>query len=225
MTSHGWRVGRQARGLTQVVAAERLGVSQAYLSQLEQGIRVAGAALAEKAARFYHLPTALPLPEPNEVFSVDPERLEGELAGLGYSKFFRGGKAAPRNPAGVVFRAVIQKDLDTRLVEALPWVLAAYIDLDWAWLRDQVKLRNAQNRLGYVLHLAKEVTRSEEKVRVLSAREQELEEARLVREDTLCRESMPQRERAWMRTHRPPMAAHWNLLTSLRSEELPYANA
>ncbi|MEQ1935691.1 MAG: helix-turn-helix transcriptional regulator [Fimbriimonadaceae bacterium] len=225
MSPHDWRVGRERRGLTQVVAAERFGVSQAYLSQLERGSRVAGAALAEKAATFYGLATALPLPEPDAAVRVDSDRIEKDLASLGYPKFAHVAEGRPRNPAGVVFGALTQKDLDSRLVEALPWVLAEYVDLDWVWLRDQAKLRNAQNRLGYLVRLAREVTQSEEKVLVLTAREQELEEARLAREDTLCRESMPQRERTWLRTHRPAMAAHWNLLTSLTSRELPYASA
>jgi hypothetical protein len=34
---------------------------------------------------------------------------------------------------------------------------------------------------------------------------------------------MPERERAWLRVHRPEAAAHWNLLTGLTAEQLPYA--
>ena len=123
--------------------------------------------------------------------------------------------------------AVIQQNLDTRLVEALPWVVSQYLDLDWPWLRDHAKLRNVQNRLGYVVYLAKEVVRlrgsESHKMDVLSAWERDLEEARLAREDTLCRESMPASERSWLKTHRPPSAAHWNLLTSLTPEQLSYA--
>jgi len=88
-------------------------------------------------------------------------------------------------------------------------------------------LRNVQNRLGYIVHLAKEVVRSRTKdsreMQILSEWERDLEDARLAREDTLCRDSMPQRERFWLRAHRPPAAEHWNLLTSLTAEQLPYA--
>jgi hypothetical protein len=60
-------------------------------------------------------------------------------------------------------------------------------------------------------------------VQVLSRWQNELEEARLAREGTLCRDSMPARERAWLRTNRPEAAVHWSLLTSLTAEQLPYA--
>ena len=123
----------------------------------------------------------------------------------------------------MVLSAVVKPDLDTRLVEALPWVLGAYTDLDWAWLRDRAKLQNAQNKLGYVVHLAKETVDSRNAVQVLSKWQEELEEARLAREGTLCRDSMPERERAWLRENRPAAAVHWSLLTSLTAGQLPYA--
>jgi hypothetical protein len=50
-----------------------------------------------------------------------------------------------------------------------------------------------------------------------------LEPSRLAREDTLCHDSMTNVERRWLREHRSPHAAHWNLLTDLRREHLPYA--
>jgi hypothetical protein len=34
---------------------------------------------------------------------------------------------------------------------------------------------------------------------------------------------MTDAERRWLRQHRPPQAEHWNLLTDLRPEHLPYA--
>lgn len=126
-----------------------------------------------------------------------------------------------------MFAAITQRDLDTRLVEALPWVVSTYVDLDWQWLRDQVKLRNAQNRLGYVVYLAKEVARSQADAlnasQTLAKWEQDLEDARLAVEGTLCRDSMPNPERSWLRAHRPRAAAHWNLLMSLVPDQLPYA--
>jgi len=218
MTGTQWTAGREKAGLTQVAAAKALGISQPYLSQLETGQRVAAPALARRAAALYHLsPTALPLAEAETVKADD---LQHELAGLGYPEFAHVSPEEKRNPAQVLLNAVVQCDLDTRLVEALPWVMNQYPDLDWPWLRDRVKLRNAQNRLGYLVHLAKEVSGAE----VLSAFEQDLEEARLAREGTLCRDSMPQAERNWLKAHRPAAAAHWNLLTGLTPEQLPYAS-
>jgi transcriptional regulator with XRE-family HTH domain len=228
MTAEQWKTGRENAGLTQVEAACSLNVSQPYLSQLETGLRVAGAKLARHAAKLYKLsPTALPLPEPLGVPGVKPDDLQRKLASLGYPGFEHVRSKAVSNPAEVVLGAVVNRDLDTRLVEALPWVLSAYTDLNWEWLRDRAKLQNAQNRLGYLVHLAKQTARAlpehEGAAQVLSRWENDLEEARLAREGTLCRDSMPERERAWLRTNRPEAAAHWGLLTSLTSEQLPYA--
>lgn len=228
MTAHQWATGRQHAGLTQVQAATAIGISQPYLSQLERGSRAGGPVLARKASKLYGLPpTALPLLEPRESDAVSPDGLQKELAALGYPGFAHVFSQEKSNPAGVVFTAVTQRDLDTRLVEALPWIIGTYTDLDWQWLRDRAKLRNAQNRLGYLVHLAKQVvgsrTENSHQMQIMSEWERDLEEARLAREDTLCRDSMPQRERSWLKVHRPPAARHWNLLTSLTLEQLSYA--
>jgi Helix-turn-helix len=214
--------------LTQVEAAAALRVSQPYLSQLEKGVREAGRGLVLKAIRVYRLsPAALPVRDSIHVKSVRSHDIQRELASLGYPGFEHIRAKPLSNPAEVVFRVVAETDLDTRLVEAVPWVLATYTDLDWEWLRDQVKLRNAQNRLGYLVHLATETAAARpddaHAVRILSRWQDELDEARLVREGTLCRESMPAAERAWVRTNRPSAAAHWRVLTTLSAEQLPYA--
>ncbi|HUJ49789.1 MAG TPA: helix-turn-helix transcriptional regulator [Bryobacteraceae bacterium] len=227
MTAEQWKAGREKVGLTQVEAASALGVSQPYLSQLEKGLRASSFALARKAARLYELPTALPLKEPLERSSVTPDELQRRLASLGYPGFEHVRSKAASNPAEVVLNAIVKRDLDTRLVEALPWVLTTYAGLNWNWLRDSAKLRNVQNRLGYLIHLARQTARAlparQGTVPVLSRWESELEEARLAREGTLCRDSMPAPERAWLKTHRSEAAAHWNLLTGLTAEQLPYA--
>jgi hypothetical protein len=131
------------------------------------------------------------------------------------------------NPAEVVLSAVLKRDRDTRLVEALPWVLRTYSDLNWEWLRDRAKWNNAQNRLGYLVHLAEQTARAlperQGAVQVLARWEKELEEARLAREGTLCRDSMPESERTWLRSNRPEAAVHWSLLTGLTAGQLPYA--
>ena len=228
MTSAEWTTGRNKAGLTQVTAARSLGVSQPYLSQLEKGLRVASDALARRAARLYKLPpTVLPLPAIQDVHDVSPNDLQRRFAALGYPGFEHVRSGAVTNPAEAVLNAVVKRDLDTRLVEAVPWVLSTYTDLDWDWLRDHAKLHNAQNRLGYLVHLADETFRTlpagQSAVDVLSKWKMELEEARLASEGTLCRDSMPEREKTWLRTNRPEAAVHWNLLTSLSADQLPYA--
>jgi len=229
MTAGQWVTGRRTAGLNQVSAARLLNVSQPYLSQLEAGLRLSSAELARRAASLYQLPlTALPLPEVFNVAEVSPDGLQRKLAALSYPGFGHVHSEAASNPAEVILSAVVKRDLDTRLVEALPWVLAAYTDLNWEWLRDRAKLRNAQNRLGYLVHLAKETTNvvpdSRNRVQVLSKWQAELEEARLAREGTLCRDSMPGPERTWLRANRPEAAVHWRLLTSLTAGQLPYAS-
>jgi transcriptional regulator with XRE-family HTH domain len=213
--------------MKQVDAAGALGVSQPYLSQLENGTRVGPSNLAQKAFALYKRPTVLPLPKSEQVGPVEPDYLEKQLAALGYPRFAHVRSDQWRNPAEVVLSAVVQSQLDSRLVEALPWVIAKFPDMNWRWLRDNTKLRNAQNRLGYVVHLAKEVadkvTPDELNKEVLSAWEQELESARLARETTLCWESMRAPQRRWMRDHRPAAAAHWNVLTTLTADQLHYA--
>ncbi len=170
-------------------------------------------------------PTVLPVCQPNaERVLLGPDVLQDELAALGYPGFAHVGSKNMRNPAEVLFGAITQSDLDTRLVEALPWVINKYPDLDWPWLRDQVKLSNIQNRLGYIVYLAKEThPESGTEFGRLCSWANDLEEARLAREGTLCRDSMPQRERVWLRSHRLSAAEHWNLLTSITPEQLPYA--
>ncbi len=227
MTAAQWKSGREKAGLTQVVAARSLNVSQPYLSQLETGLRVASSELARNAAKLYELPSALPLPEPLNVRGGAPDELQRKLAALGYPGFEYVRSKAVSNPAEVVLNAVVKPDLDTRLTEALPWVLSTYTDLNWEWLRDRAKWNNAQNRLGYLVHLAEQTARAlperQGAVQVLSRWEEELEEARLAREGTLCRDSMPEPERTWLRSNRPEAAAHWSLLTGLTAEQLPYA--
>jgi len=228
MTSERLKAGRLNAGLTQVQAARRLGVSQPYLSQLEKGERPVRAELARAAAALYRLPaTALPMPESNPVADgADPERLARQLAGLGYPGFahLRSIKA---NPAAVVLESLLQRDLEVRLVEALPWVLLAYPDMDWSWLVRHAKLRDAQNRLGFLVALAKDLATTQPQFRgalePLSSVEKKLEQARLAREDTLCRDSMPVTERRWLQARRSPLAQHWNLLTGLTSYQLSYA--
>lgn len=228
MTHDRFKAGRLSAGLTQKQAAAALGVSQPYLSQLEMGQRPVTSELARAGTALYRLPaTALPMPEPPSKGDVaDAAQLARQLSGLGYPGFqhLRSRKA---NPAAVVLEALLQSDLDTRLAEALPWVLMTYPDLDWAWLVRHAKLHDVQNRLGFLVAVAKGLSadRSEfaSAFSQLSAVEQQLERARLVWEGTLCRESMPAAERRWLKAHRSALARHWNLLTGLAVDQLSYA--
>lgn len=228
MTNDRFKAGRLQAGLTQKQAAEALGVSQSYLSQLEIGQRPITPELARAGTALYRLPaTALPMPEPpTEGHVTDAAQLARQLSGLGYPGF---GHLRPckANPAAVILEALLQNDLETRLAEALPWVLLTYSDMDWEWLVRHSKLHDVQNRLGFLVAVAKVLAGDraefESAASQLSTVEERLERARLAREDTLCRESMPAAERSWLKAHRSSLARHWNLLTGLTAEQLSYA--
>jgi hypothetical protein len=132
------------------------------------------------------------------------------------------------NPAEVLLAALAQKNLESRLAEALPWLLLRYPDVDNHWLVREAKLHNLQNRLGFVVSLARrlsERTADSKSLHPLAQLQQELEQSRLAREDTLCQESLSEPERNWLREQRPPDARHWNLLTDWTPETVRYAQA
>jgi hypothetical protein len=104
------------------------------------------------------------------------------------------------------------------VVEGLPWVILRRSDLKWDELIQQAHARGLQNRLGYLVHLAREVADSP----ALAAHEQNLAALRSDAEDTLC-EDLTLAERDWLQRFRPPDAARWKLLTGLTAEHLRYA--
>jgi transcriptional regulator with XRE-family HTH domain len=219
---------RKDKGWTQQQAAARLGVSQSYLALLESGLRQSTLVLARRCVKVYGL-TAEFLP-----VSTDPvrpkrsgnEELAGELAALGYPGFAHLRHRGQRNPAELLFAALFTPDLDSRVAEALPWVVSRYPNLDWDWLLTAVKVHELQNRLGFVVSLARQVCQERgdhEKAAALSGHEAALDRAKLAREDTLADESLTESEKRWLRVHRPARARAWNLLTDLDPHNLRYA--
>ena len=117
-------------------------------------------------------------------------------------------------------------NLDVRLVEALPWILLRFPDLNWQWLVTSAKLHDLQNKLGFITTLARRIAENQgddDKARFLEHCESELERGLLAREGTLCHESMTPAERRWLREHRTRDARRWRLLTDLSPEHLDYA--
>lgn len=226
MTATDLKRGRLKAGLTQSQAADRLGVSQGYVSLLESGVRRLTPRLAAVASKVFHVaPTALPLPDTPRPRSVDPNRFARQVAALGYPAYRHLRSRKTANPAQLVLDAVSADDLDVRLTIALPWVLTRYSHLNWKWLLAQTKLRNRQNRLGFLVTLARQVAERERdpsRVQVLSEAERALYPARLVAETTLARERMPEAEKGWLRTNRSEEAARWNVLSSLTVDQLSY---
>jgi transcriptional regulator with XRE-family HTH domain len=220
------RHARELAGLTQQRAAAQLGVSQAYVALIENGRRRVGEQLGSRIVDLYRLPaTALPLDEGDAV-AWNSATIANGVANLGYPGFrpLRGGRSV--NPAAILLAAISSNDLEVRVVESLPWVAIEYHDLDWEWLIREAKLRDAQNRLGFLVSLGRRVAERSNAIaawRKLRAVEEALEHARLAREDTLCQQSLSEAERRWLRKARPADALHWNLLTDLNAEILPYA--
>jgi len=218
--------GRQHKNWTQQQAARALGVTQAYLSMLENGRRTVSESFVRKAFRVFDLPpTALPLPSEASGAPAPSRRHDftADLAALGYPGFAYLKTKVQKNPAGVLLDALNEPNLDARVAEGLPWLTLTYVDMDWDWLVRNAKVRDRQNRLGFAVSLASEVAESKndsERARKLRQCLQVLESARLAREDTFCHDSMTQAERTWLREHRSPVAAHWNLLTDMKGEHL-----
>jgi transcriptional regulator with XRE-family HTH domain len=200
---------RRRNSLTQVEAAVLLGVSQPYLSLLEKGARSLTAELRNR----------LKVVHPAQRTDSSNEAFRARLSALGYPGFAHVSPSRPRpSPDALLLSVLAGPDVDSRVVEALPWLVRRYAaQLDLAWLVRQAKLQNLQNRLGFVLQTAGTETPD------LLAAVQELERARLLQESTLCWDSVPTATRDWMRVNRPVLAAHWNVVTSLRPEDLSHA--
>ncbi len=125
----------------------------------------------------------------------------------------------------MLLHALDTEDLNARVTEALPGLPLTYPDMDWDWLTLRAKMRDRQNRLGFVGLLARDVAREHKNTLLESTLDKQvafLERSRLAGEDTLCKSSMTQAERAWLRTHRTDAAVHWNLLSDLTTEQLSH---
>lgn len=211
------RAARRKLGLTQGDVANRLGVTQAYVSMLEAGKRSVPASLAPMLMKLYRLrPTVLPLGKAQK--HADPDSLARQLAALGYPGFAHFRAAARKfNPATFLLTALSQASLEARVAEGLPWVVSHYPDMDFAWLVQQARVNNLQNRLGFCVALARAASGNDS----LLDPEQMLSESKLAREDYFGREPN-EVERRWLQEHSSNQARQWNVLSDLRPESLRY---
>jgi transcriptional regulator with XRE-family HTH domain len=222
------KAGREGKAWSQDKAARKLGVSQPYLSLLERGTRRVPEKLAHTAASVYGLsPTTLPVETSwHTVEPKDNKALAADLAALGYPGLSYLKSRRKRNPAQALLSALRNENLESRLAEALPWVLLEYPDLDWQRLLRAAKVHDLQNKLGFLTNVARrlaERTGRNDTASLLREKETTLEKSRLVRENTLCHDLMTEAERRWLRSNRPKEARHWNLLTDLSPEHLIHA--
>ncbi len=219
---------RTQNGWTQFETARRMGVSQPYWALLESGKRTLPERLARKAVRVLAVsPTLLPASVPQQS-RVTGDELVRALAGLGYPGFAYVRSGRRRNPAEVLLLALQQDELESRVTEALPWLLLRFPDMDAKWLASTARFLNLPNRLAFVADLARRVAErtdgpDSERVRRLAELVAGLDDGRLAREDTLCQASLTQAEREWLKENRPNEARYWNLLTNWQPEHLQYA--
>jgi len=227
MTGTDLKDGRRRKGWTQENAARRLGVSQPYLSLLENGTRRVPEKLAHQAAGLFGLSPAR-LPMKNAGWSVQVEEtntLASDLAALRYPGLSHLESVRKKNPAEVLLSALSVKNLDARLTEALPWILVRYADLDWEWLFCAAKVNDLQNKLGFLISVARRFAENlgkHDTATLLRDQETVLERSRLMKEETLCHDSLSQAERRWLKSNRTAEARHWNLLTDLAPEHLTH---
>src|SRR5581483_2726701 len=229
MTAREFKQARKRKNLTQTAVARLLGVSQPYVALLEKGKRSFPDVLARKAVvRLQMSPLALPVKEHKRLLSAD--HFAKQFASLGYPGFASMRSAWKRNPVQVLLDALGQDNLEARLTEALPWLLANYANMggdNRDWLVQQARVRNLTNRLGFVVNLAMQVLArkgetASERYDSLSLLEGSLKESRLDKEDTLC-QTLSTTEKEWLKDTRPEQAAFWHLLTDWRPEHLQYA--
>ncbi len=223
MTGRELRDARKERGWTQAELAGRLDVSQGYVCLLERAQRSVPGRLGQRLASLLNLsPSMRPLSA--SLAPLEADAATRALGVLGYPGFAHYRQRQTLNPAELLLRALRTPELDARVVEALVWVALTYPDLDWEWLTREAKVNDLQNRLGFLVTLARQVaerTGGADAAARLALPEQALGHSRLLREDAF-RPSMTEAERRWLREHRTPEAVHWNVLTNLGAGDLAH---
>jgi hypothetical protein len=161
------------------------------------------------------------LPVSSESAPLRAEDAARALGALGYSGFAHLRQSRRVNPAELLLRTLRAPKVEARIVEALPWLLVNHLNLDWHWLLREAKVNDLQNRLGFVVTVAREVAERQGKsdaANVLRHWERVLENSRLANEDAFAQDPLGDAERTWLRSNRSKEAARWNLLTSLSVE-------
>ena len=222
------RQARLNRGWTQEEAARKLGVAQSYVSMLERNQRTASNKLLSRLRRVYQLPlTAEPFSK--RTTPLSSKKVAKALGAFGYPGYVYLRGNVQKNPAEVLLGALKQPDLESRLVRALPWVVLQYPAMDWSTVLYETKVANLQNRLGFVVALARRLAlrgKNTDHATKLRSVLEELKRSRLVSEDTLCHDSLSETEKRWLRQGgRSKRARYWNLLTDMTPDDVEAAYA
>ncbi len=221
---------RTSRNWEQSQTAAKLKVSQPYLSLLEAGRRPVTEKIARRAARVFDLPPTAELPLKASLDLAGKkvgDLLASQVATLGYPKFSHLKKTGKTNPAEVLITALKISDLDSRTVEALPWLVYNFAErINWSKIVRHAKLSDAQNRLGFLLSLARHAAKKngDAKKKEVLLREllATLEDARLLREDAFNRGSLTETEKVWLEKNRSDEARHWRVLSDLSVDRLNF---
>lgn len=222
-----FRSARLAKGWNQSQAAARLGMTQAYLNYLENGKRRLTPELVRRATAVYGLPLGnLPVSDVFAPVETSDQRLAEDLSTFGYPGFrYLSSHRARKHPNEFLLTALAQRSLDGRVAEALPWVAANSAELN-TWLVENARKFNLQNRLGFVVSLAR---RAADKLNVTTKATALdhvlllLDDSRLAKEDYFYRPPRTESESQWLRKNQTDDAVHWNLLTDMKPEHLQYA--
>lgn len=218
---------RISRNWEQLETAERLKVSQPYLSLIEAGKRPVTEKLARRAIHLFKLsPTALPVRDVSELQTKKSENLlASQLAGIGYVRFSHLRKSKKVNPAEILISALKLDDLESRIVEALPWLIYRFSEMDWLKIIKAAKISDAQNRLGYLVNLVFEKSKNDKdkiKQNLFNELLSILASSRLLREDSFKRQTLTESEKTWLKQNRPKNAKYWRVLTNLTVEHLTF---
>lgn len=214
---------REKAGKTQLDAARAVGVRQPFVCAVEKGHRSVTPSLknwlysVSPQARTTFVNTA------NQA-TLSSELMKEYLGQLGYPGFAYLAQVPRKvDPLLLVLDALKTEDLDQRVTEALPWVLAYRDDLDLRQLADNVRLCNLQNRLGYLLEVTVQAAGKSHFKDVVARLEPWLSLLRhscLFKEDTLCKQSLTQVERRRLRLRRSKAARFWRLYTDLNVKDV-----
>lgn len=220
---------RKQNRWTQATTAKHLGLTQGYLSLMEKGERRLTEEITERAVRIFKLP-AMTLPVKKdlaELASADNDKLAADLSAIGYPGFSHVKPSGLKNPAEVLVEILVSRNLDARIVEALPWLVLTFSDLKWTKIINAAKVNDFQNRLGFVISLAGKIAElkgAQKRAVQLKKQESALKDSRLLKEDVLGGNTIIETEKRWIRQNRSPEAEFWNVLSDLKPEHLSYVS-
>jgi transcriptional regulator with XRE-family HTH domain len=217
---------RQNKHWEQIETAEKLGVSQSYLSLLESGKREITKKISHRAIKIFRLSAcALPIEKNlDETIVGKNDELTKDLGTLGYPKFAFLKSNVNKNPLEVLFLSLKTENLESRLVEALPWLVFTFSDLDWETLFKLVKINDLQNKLGFVISLARksaERLKDRSKMEFLCKKELELSNSRLFQEAVFS-QNLTETEKKWLKNNRSKDAKFWRVLSDLEIKHFDY---